>query len=147
MDVYEGKEDKNSPMKELENLLILHEGIRLKPYKDTKGFITIGVGRNLEGKGISKEEALYLLGNDIRECENDLRIVFPLFDTFSESRKNALISMRFMGPGSFRTFKKMIAAIHRKDWKAASEEVLRSTYAEKDAPRRAIEIAEMIYYG
>lgn len=37
----------------LEERLILHEGIRAKPYKDTLGIWTIGCGRNMEGNGFS----------------------------------------------------------------------------------------------
>lgn len=42
-------------------MLIRHEGLRLKPYKDSVGKLTIGVGRNLDDKGITKEEAMHLL--------------------------------------------------------------------------------------
>jgi len=45
----------------LEELLVHHEGLRLKPYLDTSGKWTIGVGRNLSDSGISEEEAFYLL--------------------------------------------------------------------------------------
>ena len=36
--------------------LIVAEGLRLQVYKDTLGIDTIGIGRNLEDRGISKEE-------------------------------------------------------------------------------------------
>ena len=48
-------------MKSIVNQLILHEGLRLKPYRCTAGKLTIGVGRNLETKGLSEEEALFYL--------------------------------------------------------------------------------------
>lgn len=48
--------------KELRN----DEGVRFKPYRDTVGKLTIGVGRNLDDRGISPGEADYLLANDIR---------------------------------------------------------------------------------
>ena len=37
--------------------LVQHEGLRLKPYRCTAGKLTIGVGRNLEDKGLIKEGA------------------------------------------------------------------------------------------
>src|SRR5574341_784631 len=43
------------------------EGVRLKPYRDTVGKLTIGAGRNLDDKGISAVEATILLANDIEE--------------------------------------------------------------------------------
>ena len=38
-----------------------HEGLRLKPYRDTAGKLTIGVGRNLDDVGVSEAEAFALL--------------------------------------------------------------------------------------
>jgi lysozyme len=52
--------------------LTTHEGLRLKPYLCPAGKLTIGIGRNLEGKGITKQEAIMLLENDIQECLDDL---------------------------------------------------------------------------
>lgn len=43
-----------------------HEGLRLKPYKCSANSWTIGFGRNLESVGISGEEALMMLKNDIQ---------------------------------------------------------------------------------
>ena len=37
-----------------------HEGLELKVYTCTAGRLTIGYGRNLEDRGITEEEALYL---------------------------------------------------------------------------------------
>ena len=52
-------------MESMIGMLKRHEGLRLKPYQDTIGKLTIGYGRNLDDRGISKEEAEYLLRNDI----------------------------------------------------------------------------------
>ena len=38
------------------NKLIAHEGLRLAVYKDSLGIDTIGIGRNLVGRGITDEE-------------------------------------------------------------------------------------------
>ena len=40
--------------------LIEHEGMVLNVYKDTLGIDTIGIGRNLKDRGISKEELDYM---------------------------------------------------------------------------------------
>ena len=34
------------------DLLMKHEGVRNKPYEDTVGVLTIGVGRNLDDVGL-----------------------------------------------------------------------------------------------
>ena len=44
----------NSKMRDkLVDQIIEHEGLKLKPYHCPAGKLTIGVGRNLEDKGIS----------------------------------------------------------------------------------------------
>lgn len=40
----------------LDKQLILEEGLRLTPYKDTKGFLTVGVGRNLDANPLTPTE-------------------------------------------------------------------------------------------
>ena len=40
--------------------LIEHEGLVLTVYKDSLGIDTIGIGRNLKDRGISKEELAYM---------------------------------------------------------------------------------------
>ena len=52
-------------MDKLMDELIRDEGLRLKVYLDSEGIETIGVGRNLQ-KGITRDEAMFLLNNDIR---------------------------------------------------------------------------------
>jgi len=68
-------------MKAIEKQLIDHEGMEKKVYRCPAGKLTVGIGRNLEDKGITEEEALFLLRNDIAECEDDLRSIFMEYDT------------------------------------------------------------------
>lgn len=42
----------------MEQQLVLHEGLRLKPYLDTEGYWTIGVGYNLSARGVSAIEKI-----------------------------------------------------------------------------------------
>ena len=46
----------------LEDQLILHEGLRLEVYKCPADYWTVGVGRNLEGKPLTKSEQERILG-------------------------------------------------------------------------------------
>ncbi|MEJ2656239.1 MAG: glycoside hydrolase family protein [Desulfobacterales bacterium] len=111
-------------MKAIEKQLIEHEGLEKKVYRCPAGKLSVGVGRNLEDKGITEEEALFLLRNDIAECEDDLRSIFTEYDALDEYRKRVLIDMRFnLGPSGFRQFKKMIAAVKKKDFRRAAEEM------------------------
>ena len=103
-------------MEAVKTLIIEHEAYRKYPYRCSAGRLTIGMGRNIESKGISPNEALMLLENDIKECAEDLREIFPIFDGLSEKRQHVLIDMRFnLGASRFRGFKKMIAAVQAGD--------------------------------
>ena len=109
---------------ELRRQLIRHEGLELKPYRCTAGKLTIGVGRNIEDVGISRDEALMLLENDIRECHADLYRIFPAFHGIAPGRQYALVDLRFnLGPSRFRSFKRMIAAIKSENWDQAAAEL------------------------
>ena len=131
-------------MKSIEEQLIDHEGFEPKVYHCPAGKLTIGVGRNLEDKGITREEALYLLRNDIKECETDLRTIFDNFEVFDDIRKNVLIDMRFnLGPNRFRQFKKMMAAVRKKDFQQAAEEMKNSNWY-RQVGKRAENLCEMM---
>ena len=131
----------------LKNLLIKHEGIKLNPYYCTAGKFTIGIGRNLTDKGISNDEALYLLENDIVEFAKDLNNIFPNFYTFSDNRQMALIDMIFnLGRSRFCGFKKMIEAIKNNDFEEAGRHSFDSKWAAQ-VGNRAVEIADMLKSG
>jgi len=105
--------------------LIEHEGLKLKPYRCPTGKLTIGVGRNLEDRGITEAEALYLLNNDIAECLADLQTIFSgRFWTLPEIVRRVLVGMRFnLGATGFRSFKKMIKACAGEDFAQAALEM------------------------
>ncbi len=131
-------------MKSIEEQLIKHEGFESKVYHCPAGRLTIGVGRNLEDKGITREEALYLLRNDIKECETDLRTIFDNFEEIDKIRKNVLIDMRFnLGPSRFRQFKKMIAAVRKKDFQKALKEMKNSNWY-RQVGKRGENLCEMM---
>lgn len=125
--------------------LIDHEGVRQHPYKCTAGKLTIGIGRNLEDKGLSKDEAVYLLGNDIRECIDDLQGIFPdHFDRLPEKIQHVLIDMRFqLGPGRFRKFKNMIFAVRMELWSDMIAEMKDSAWYQQ-VPVRANNLIKMV---
>ncbi|MEA2059606.1 MAG: glycoside hydrolase family protein [Thermodesulfobacteriota bacterium] len=115
-------------LKKLADQLIAHEGLRLKPYLCPAGKLTIGVGRNLEDRGITEKEARLLLENDIQDCIADLQKIFQDenggFDFLPESVQMVLEDMRFnLGYNGFRTFKKMIQAVREHDFNKACREM------------------------
>jgi len=134
-------------LKSLKKQLIMHEGLRLKPYQCPAGFYTIGIGRNLESNGISESEALVMLDNDIEECIRDIINIFPDWYSFSVNRQHAIIDMRFnLGLSRFRQFKKMIAAVNCSDWHEAAIQAKDSRWY-RQVGLRAVTICAMLEDG
>ncbi len=134
-------------MTNLEKLLIKHEGLKLKPYRCPAGKMTIGVGRNLDDRGVTKEEAMIMLTNDIESILAEMRTKVPGFNSLSQARRDVLASMAFnMGVAGLMGFKNMLAAIHAKDWKLAASCMLASVWA-KQVPSRAKELSAMMLTG
>jgi lysozyme len=134
-------------IEKLKKIITDHEEYRRFPYMCTGNKLTIAIGRNIQDVGISEDEAQYILQNDIDAVIIDLIKIFPGYSSFTENRQHCLADMRFqLGPGGFRGFKKMIAAILIDDWIEASMECINSKYA-TDTPSRAVWVAEQLRHG
>jgi lysozyme len=128
----------------LKNQLVLHEGLRLKPYRCTAGKLTIGVGRNLEDRGISKKEALYLLDNDIEEVSAELSRRLPWFSDLNGPRKAVLIDMAInLGIDGLFKFKRTLAAVARGDYAEAAREMKDSQWYRQVKSRGVRLVAQM----
>lgn len=124
--------------------LEVHEGLRLKPYRCTSDKLTIGVGRNIEDIGITKEEAMYLLQNDIARVAGECARSFDWFVDSPELIREAVINLVFnMGLSKFQQFKLTIAHLAAKEYELAGAELLNSRYAQQ-VGQRSIEIANQI---
>ena len=127
--------------------LVDHEGLELHPYEDSLGILTIGVGRNLEERGISDDEAFYLLGNDIEIIWDELIKQHPIVEDLDDQRQMILLDMAFnMGVPRLGKFKKMWAAIEDGDMIEASKQALDSRWADQ-VGRRAERLAERLTSG
>jgi lysozyme len=126
--------------------LIEHEGLRLRVYFDSVGKATIGVGRNLDDKGLTKAEAMQLLENDLQECIADLAS-FPWFESLDAVRQRVLIDMRFnLGPTRFRRFVATLAAVSTGRYDEAADAMLASKWATQ-VKGRARRLAAMMRTG
>ena len=131
----------------LQQILIRHEGLKLKLYKCPAGKWTIGVGHNIEDNGITKAEAMHILNNDIHRCEREARTVFVWFDELNKVRQDVIINMLFnMGFPTFLGFKRMISALVVGNYELASHEMLDSAWA-RQVGDRAIELARIMDTG
>ena len=148
--------------------LITHEGLRLQVYKDTLGIDTIGIGRNLEDRGITDEElewmdipnmdtiyeygiseadAMYLAQNDVQIVEEELLRSHPCVEELDSVRQLILIDMAFnMGVPRLNKFKKMWAAIHEKNFPTAAKEMLDSRWANQ-VKSRSTKLAHAMHHG
>jgi lysozyme len=99
------------------------EGLRLKPYRDTAGKLTIGYGRNLDDKGIAEVEANYLLSRDVYEVNHALASALPWFATVDGARQGVLQNMGFnLGIAGLLGFRNMLSYMQAGDWANAAKE-------------------------
>lgn len=131
-------------IKKLKALLIQHEGERLKPYHCPAGRLTIGVGRNLDDKGISHDEAMFLLANDIQEVRADLNWLFPDFGSLPENIRLVLCDMRFnLGPEGFRRFRRLREAVNSRNWPGIKAEMANSVWFHQ-VGQRAFNLVDLV---
>ncbi len=128
------------------DLITLNEGLRLKPYKDTVGKLTIGVGRNLDDVGIRHDEAMTLLDNDIQRALGYLG-GYQWFAVLDDVRQAAVTDLMFnLGPTRFHAFTKFCQAMSQRDYHWASDELQNSIW-HGQVGDRAKRIRRMIETG
>tara|TARA_E500000305_G_C3863752_1_gene161860 strand:+ start:93 stop:581 length:489 start_codon:yes stop_codon:yes gene_type:complete len=127
-----------------------HEGVVLKVYKDSLGIDTIGIGRNLEHRGIedlelahiektmseiyengiTEQDAYFLAHRDIEIVEKELLASRPVVEELDNIRQRVLVDMAFnMGIPRLNRFYRMWSAINELDFKSAAIEMLDSLWA------------------
>ena len=148
--------------------LIAHEGLKLQVYQDTLGIDTIGIGRNLEDRGITKEElddldipsidhvyeygiteadAVYLATNDVQIVEEELVRAHPCVEQLDSVRQLIVMDMAFnMGVPRLCKFVKMWNAIHENKYDVAAKEMLDSRWANQ-VKSRSTKLANAMHNG
>ena len=123
------------------------EGLRLRPYTDTTGHLTIGVGRNLTDNGISEREAQVLLLNDIARVVEQLDHALPWWQGLDPVRQRVMANMAFnLGIASFLGFHNTIILIQSGRYDAAAAGMRSSLWARQVGPR-AERLAAMMETG
>ncbi len=144
--------------------LCLHEGIRLQPYRCPRGYLTIGIGRNLESNpldreeikilgrsnlsaGITRQEAFFLLRRDIQRVFKECRQKIPFFSGLDDERQYVLLDMAFnLGFSGLLKFKKMLGAMATGNYNQAAAQLLNSRYAAQVGDR-ALRLAQTLRNG
>lgn len=123
------------------------EGLMLFPYRDSRGLLTIGYGRCIEKVGISKEEAEFLLENDIATARRAVLAHIPMASALDEVRFGVLVQMAFnLGIMGLLQFHRMLAALAREDWADTAREMLDSRWAQQVGDR-AVRLARQMESG
>jgi GH24 family phage-related lysozyme (muramidase) len=147
----------------LRRFIEVHEGRRVNAYVDSRGIPTIGVGFNLTrpdakdriaalglsyeavcrgAVSLTDEQIDALLDLDIAAARAGARRCVQGFDTLPPQAQMVIIDMVFnLGVGGFSTFRKMIAAVERRDWTAAAEEMRDSIWYHQVGRRADQDIA------
>ena len=125
----------------LVTMLTADEAKRQFPYDDAtgkplrkgdkvQGQITIGIGRNLSGNGLSEEEIYYLLHNDIRDVVKSLDLNIPWWCNLTAARQQVLVCMAFnMGVAGLMGFKTTLSLIQKGHYREAASQMLKSKWA------------------
>lgn len=137
--------------------LAKHEGNRPFVYDDAtgkpvavgsqiRGKLTIGIGRNLEDKGLSEDEIQYLVDNDISDCIGQAQ-TFPWFAGLDPVRQAVIVELLFnLGLTRFKGFKKFIGFMSEHRWVHAAGELKNSVWAQQ-VKGRADTLIGMIQTG
>ena len=118
------------------------EGLRLRPYRDTEGYLTIGYGTMIDT--ISEEEATLLLNHRLKIIWAELCAAVPTIEKSPVAIRRALCNMAYnLGVPRLLQFEKMWMALDVGELETAAAEALDSKWAQQVGDR-ANRVADMI---
>ena len=105
------------------------------------------MGRNIQDRGITEDEARYLLKNDIKIVEDELLTRQPVVAGLDSVRQRVLVDMGFnLGLPILMKFQNMWAAIEDEDYHEAARQMMDSRWASQ-VGRRAERLAQAMSSG
>ena len=127
------------------------EDVRPQAYKDSLGFLTIGIGRLVDdrkpGSGLRPSEMDFMLANDIEDRTAALTKRLPWLYLLDEARQGALLNMSFqLGVEGLLGFKNTLELVRKGQFAEASKNMLQSLWAQQ-TPNRAKRMAEQMKTG
>lgn len=137
-------------MKFDEQLLVDHliwaEREELNLYPDSEGILTIGIGHNIEHKGISKPVSRQMLKEDLAEVYADCARL-NYYDALDAVRQMVVADMMFnLGASRFARFRKFHAAMRQKDYSEAEAQMIDSKW-HRQTKRRAYKLEKIMRTG
>jgi lysozyme len=125
--------------------LTTEEGFRSLPYRDSRGFLTIGYGENLDA-GWSKELASLVLTYQAQQIYNQLN-AYGWASGLDDVRMSVILDIAFnTGLHGLLHFVNMLSAVGAKDWQKAHDELLDSDAA-RQLPARYNALAALLLSG
>ncbi len=131
-----------------------HEGCVLKPYRDSLGFYTVGIGHRLTAYemaaykgGITKEEAEEIFQEDLAAAKAAVARALPWSRSMPPSIQDVLVEMCFqLGIMGLLKFRRFLDALRRSDLRQAVLEMLDSQW-HRQTPGRCEELAALVMNG
>jgi lysozyme len=131
----------------LKKQLKIDEGIRYSLYRDSLGFLTIGVGHNLDSKSISLAAVEQILQDDIEDTIKSLDQKLPWYPSLSENRQLVLANMCFnLGINKLLEFRNTLKAIQEGRYEDAAEGMKNSRWATQ-VGNRATRLIQLMREG
>lgn len=138
------------PPSNVAELIELHEGRVSHAYKDSLGYLTIGVGHLIDAtKGGSLPDVFItaLLQWDIQQKTAELEKALPWSALLDPVRHAALVDMAFnLGVAGLQNFIHFLAALKLGDYHTAADEMLKSKWATQ-VGSRALRLSQLIRTG
>ena len=135
---------------ELEKFIIASEGYSKCAYKDSLGYITVGLGFCIDRQldvGLSMEESLLILRLRLSKLENELSH-YQWFKIADRPRQEALIHLAYnIGLPRLLQFSKMLSFFEKRDYRDAAEELLNSKWAKQVQKSRVDGLYHLITEG
>lgn len=138
------------------------EGEKLKIYKDSEGYYTVGIGhlitknpdykeavRILGSETITQERSVQLFNEDVQEAVRGINrsVLNKSYTKMNEARQAALVNMVFqLGLQGVLGFKKMLSCLDSGNYQEAAREALDSRWA-KQTPNRAQRVTDVLSTG
>jgi lysozyme len=105
------------------------EGTRLKPYVDTQGKVSIGIGHNLTDDGLTLSQVTAIFNDDLDEAMREADAAFPWLELVDPTIGTVVYELTFnLGVGELQTFRKMLAAMEAGDKTTAANELESSAW-------------------
>lgn len=142
--------------------LARHEGVRKVMYKDSLGIATVGIGFNVTtpenrrilakhgitnqhlARGLTEQQVRVLFEESLKQAKVDAKKFLPNLEQHPVNVQNAMIDMAFnLGLTRLMKFTRMRAALFKKDYNAAANEMLSSLWA-KQVGNRSTFLANLV---